>query len=226
MLIHRVTGHPWHTEVRSRILRPLQLTRTLTPEVTGTRLPDPHATTYQRFSPDGPLIDVTIPPRFLESGADGSLIATTGDLGRFLRALLGGRLLPPGLLHAMMTTVPTGEPGRAYGLGLEWTALPCGGYWGHGGNGLGYSEVNAVSADGHRSTVVATSSRDLDETGNSPRQHTCSPTRCAPPRPRPRSPAPSPRRHRQLADELTRPRGASRHDQASRRDHQRRRPHS
>jgi D-alanyl-D-alanine carboxypeptidase len=165
MLIHRVTGHPWYTEVRSRILRPLQLTRTLTPEVTDTRLPDPHATTYQQFSPDGPLTDVTIPPRFLESGADGSLIATTGDLGRFLRALLSGRLLPPGQLRAMMTTVPTGEPGRAYGLGLEWKALPCGGgYWGHGGNGLGYSEVNAVTADGHRSTVVATTSRDLDET--------------------------------------------------------------
>jgi D-alanyl-D-alanine carboxypeptidase len=89
MLIQRVTGHPWYTEVRSRILRPLRLTRTLTPDVTGTRLPDPHSTTYQQFSPDGPLVDVTLPPRFLETGADGSLIATTGDLGRFLRAPLG-----------------------------------------------------------------------------------------------------------------------------------------
>ena len=165
MLIHRVTGRPWYQEVTSRILRPLRLTRTLPPDVTDTRLPDPHPTTYQQFAPDGPLVDVTIPPRFLESDADGSLIATTGDLGRFLRALLSGRLLRPAQLRAMMTTVATDQPGRAYGLGLDRKALPCGGgYWGHGGNGLGYSGVNAVSADGRRSTVVATSSRDLDET--------------------------------------------------------------
>lgn len=199
-----VTGRPWYTEVSSRILRPLQLNRTLTPEVTDTRLPEPHATTYQQFSLDGPLVDVTIPPRFLESGADGSLIATIGDLGRFLRVPLSGRLLRPGQLRAMMTTVATGEPGRAYGLGLDRKALPCGGgYWGHGGNGFGYSEVNAVSADGRRSTVVATSSRDLDETRQLDATARLLARRCA----RPTADAPDPLRHpdahevrRRLAD--------------------------
>ena len=45
MLIERVTGHRWHSEVRSRILVPLHLTRTFYPGDQPT-LPQPHAEGY------------------------------------------------------------------------------------------------------------------------------------------------------------------------------------
>lgn len=64
----------------------------------------------------GDWVDVT--HQFFGRG-DGALISTVGDLSRFFRALLGGRLLPAALLDRMRTVVPDDPPARVvYGLGL------------------------------------------------------------------------------------------------------------
>ncbi|MFI9786464.1 serine hydrolase domain-containing protein [Kitasatospora sp. NPDC051984] len=162
MMIERVTGHPWHQEVRDRIVRPLGLDHTSWPG-TNPALPQPHAATYQRFQDGGPLVDVT---EQVGAGTNGEagLISTTADLGRFLRALLGGRLLPPAQLALMQQTVPVGEdfeqlmPGARDGLGLFSRPLSCGGvYWGHEGGDSGWITATGVTADGRRAVAVSLS---------------------------------------------------------------------
>lgn len=165
MIVERITGRTWEQEVRARITRPLKLGDTaVPPDPRG--FPSPHATAYQRFLDDDRLYDVTLTA---DRYADGGLVATTRDVGRFFRALMSGRLLPPEQLAEMMKTVPRREPGSTegnerYGLGLEWSPLSCGGgYWNHGGDSLGVSNRLGVTPDGRRSVVVAISTETLDE---------------------------------------------------------------
>jgi D-alanyl-D-alanine carboxypeptidase len=156
MIIERVTGHRWQDEVTRRIIRPLGLRHTYIP--TSPFIRGPHARGYARFAPDGPLVDVTA---FNPTGLDaaGGIVSTTGDGNRFLRALVRGELLRPAELAAMETTVPAPQFSRArpvrYGLGIMWTANPCGGEWSHGGDVPGFATLDAVRPDGSRSVVVS-----------------------------------------------------------------------
>lgn len=160
MLVEAVTGHDWQREVHDRIIEPLGLRHTRTPG-SWPFLPAPHATNYQQFRPGGPLVDATIAIRGLDSGADGSMISTAADLNRFFAALLGDRLLPPAQLAQMrqVVAVPDGNgypPGTGDGLGLFYRPLTCGGgYWGHGGNGFGYTIEPAITSDGERHLTVS-----------------------------------------------------------------------
>jgi D-alanyl-D-alanine carboxypeptidase len=162
MIIQRVTGHPWHEEVRDRIVRPLGLDHTFWPGTSPT-LPKPHAKSYQRFRPGEPLVDVTEQVGAGNNGEAG-LVSTTADLSRFFRALLGGRLLPPAQLAQMKHTIPVGKefeplmPGARDGLGLFSRPLSCGGrYWGHEGGDSGWISAVGVTADGRRSVAVSLS---------------------------------------------------------------------
>ncbi|WP_433412777.1 serine hydrolase domain-containing protein [Microtetraspora malaysiensis] len=162
MIIQRVTGHPWHEEVKDRIVRPLGLHHTFWPGTSPT-LPQPHAETYQRFKPGEPLVDVTKQVSLAGNGEAG-LVSTTADLNRFFRALLGGRLLPPAQLTQMKHTIPVGKefeplmPGARDGLGLFSRPLSCGGrYWGHEGGDSGWISAVGVTADGRRSVTVSLS---------------------------------------------------------------------
>ncbi|MFK0293304.1 serine hydrolase domain-containing protein [Streptomyces sp. NPDC090442] len=167
MLIHAVTDHSWEHEVRTRILGPLRLTHTFAPG-DDPALPRPHATDYQQFTPDGPLIDTTLAYLPFDGDADGSLISTPADTTAFYRALLSGRLLAPAQLAEMRRTVavpadPGTPQGGRYGLGLSWTPLTCGGgYWGHSGDGYGYLVWPATTADGRSTVTVSLHSRPGD----------------------------------------------------------------
>ncbi|MFC9330562.1 serine hydrolase domain-containing protein [Kitasatospora sp. NPDC057015] len=162
MIIERVTGHPWHQEVRDRIVRPLGLDHTFRPGASPT-LPQPHARTYQRFEAGGPPVDVT---EQVGPGTNGEagLVSTTADLDRFFRALLGGRLLAPAQLRQLTRSVPVGKefeqlmPGARDGLGVFSRPLSCGGvYWGHEGGDAGWITATGVTADGRRSVTLSLS---------------------------------------------------------------------
>ncbi|MEV5570538.1 serine hydrolase domain-containing protein [Spirillospora sp. NPDC052269] len=161
MIIQRVTGHPWHEEVRTRIVRPLGLQHTFWPGKSPT-LPQPHAHTYQQFKPGEPIVDVTEQVALANNGEAG-LVSTTADLNRFFRALLGGRLLPPTQLAQMKQTVQINKrfeplmPGARDGLGLFSHPLTCGGtYWGHEGGDLGWITATGTTATGRTVTVSLT----------------------------------------------------------------------
>ncbi|MFF0834717.1 MULTISPECIES: serine hydrolase domain-containing protein [unclassified Streptomyces] len=175
MVIQAVTGHSWEYEVRARILRPLRLTRTLTPG-NWPFLPGPHARNYQQFEPGGAVTDTTIAYLPFDADADGSVISTNTDTNRFFTALVQGRLLAPTQLVEMQRTfeVPGDRgfpPGTRDGLGLFWTPLSCGGgYWGHSGDGFGYLVWPATTSDGRTTITVSLHSRPGDES-SATRQH-------------------------------------------------------
>jgi D-alanyl-D-alanine carboxypeptidase len=155
MIIQRVTGNTWATEVERRLIIPLRLTHTSVPG-DDPSMPLPHVRGYQQWFPSDLVTDATEQNR---SGSDaaGAIISTTADVGRFFRALLSGRVLKPAQLAEMQTVVPVAD-GRqtGYGLGLVPFQLSCGGvYWGHGGQTTGYISEVAVSADGRRGIVLS-----------------------------------------------------------------------
>jgi D-alanyl-D-alanine carboxypeptidase len=165
LLIERVTGHPYGREIDRRILRPLHLDHTLVPG-DSPEIPGPHAHGYLPVDQDGQtrLVDITrINPSWSWAGEE--MISTTGDLNRFLAALLGGRLLPAAQLARMTQSVPAiGDwdqyPGARYGLGLEQIPLACGGAaWGHGGDIHGYSTRAWSTLDGRQVTMSLTLQR-------------------------------------------------------------------
>jgi D-alanyl-D-alanine carboxypeptidase len=168
MIIQAVTGRAWQDEVRDRVVTPLGLKHTTLPG-TDPDMPAPHAVGYERFPGPGATPE---DPRYGEQidatrqnvswgGPAGEIISSTDDANRFLRALVGGRLLQPAQLAEMQRTVPTESgfrknwPGARYGLGIMRIPTPCGISWSHGGDIMGYMTRNAVNADGTRSVVVS-----------------------------------------------------------------------
>uniref|UniRef100_UPI003B63A0C4 serine hydrolase domain-containing protein n=1 Tax=Streptomyces sp. NRRL S-118 TaxID=1463881 RepID=UPI003B63A0C4 len=142
MVVERVTGRSYATEARRRIINPLGLTGTSFPGA-RTALPDPHGVAYDARGRDVTALD----PR--GAGAAGELISTLDDLNRFYAALLGGRLLPPPQLRALLDTRPAHG---AYGLGIYPRTLSCGTtVWGHNGHIPGSYVRTAATADGRRS---------------------------------------------------------------------------
>jgi D-alanyl-D-alanine carboxypeptidase len=159
MMIERVTGRSLERELAERIVRPLGLRHTSFP-VRDTQLGRHAARGYSLdLGPDGQpvegtLRDVTIySPSF--AWASGNGVSTVGDVARFYRALLGGELLAPDLLREALRAVPTGRPGRGYGLGLNVRDSPHGTLIGHDGDVLGFSIVALSDRDGRRQAVVA-----------------------------------------------------------------------
>jgi len=153
--VEAAAGHRLGRELTRRILRPLGLRDTAFP-VNRPTIPRPYARGYSIDpfgQPDGPLLDFTVFNPSL-AWAAGALVSNLGDLERFFRALLGGRLLPPRLLAAMTTPVPTGQPGFGYGLGLIVIDTPAGRLLGHDGAIPGFLNVVLSTEDGRRQVGV------------------------------------------------------------------------
>ncbi|MES4890210.1 serine hydrolase domain-containing protein [Streptomyces sp. NPDC096012] len=152
MVIEKVTGHSYATEIRHRIIEPLHLRATSLPG-TRTTVARPSSRAYSKFNETtGPTYDVTALNPSLASSA-GEMISNSADLDRFYGALLRGRLLPAAQLKEMKTTVKIpGVPNTAYGLGLIERTLTCGVHvWGHDGGIHGSTSSAVVTADGGHS---------------------------------------------------------------------------
>jgi D-alanyl-D-alanine carboxypeptidase len=149
MIVEAATGHRLGQELARRIFRPLGLRDTFFP--VNPTIPRPYARGYSLplGQEQGPLLDFTVYNPSL-AWAAGALVSNLGDLERFFRALLRGRLLPPRLLAAMTTPVPTGQPGFGYGLGLIVIDTPAGRLLGHDGAIPGFLNIVVSTEDGRR----------------------------------------------------------------------------
>jgi D-alanyl-D-alanine carboxypeptidase len=147
LVIERVTGRPYADAIRRGILRPLGLRHTYLPG-THTAIPGPHAHGYELI--DGEYVDVTRANPSLQWAA-AEMISTTGDLDRFLTVLLGGRLLPPRELQAMLT-VPNGG---TYGCGLSRLLIGDLEIWGKSGDRPGYNNGMGATLDLSRRLVYS-----------------------------------------------------------------------
>jgi D-alanyl-D-alanine carboxypeptidase len=146
LIVEAATGRSLGIELRRRIFAPLRLRATSLPSAPS--IAGRHAHGYFVR----PLEDVTVVSPSIV-GAAGALVSNADDLSRFFRSLLGGRLLPPGLIRAMETMVNASAE-FSYGLGLQKVATGCGALWGHTGGMPGYSTSALGSKDGKRQVIV------------------------------------------------------------------------
>lgn len=157
LIVQKVTGRPLAEETDRRVIKRIGLRHTYFPAPGDVTIREPHPQGYHRDAAGAPLRDVTeIDPS--AAWAAGQMISTDSDLNRFFTALLAGRLLPAAQLAQMRTTVPIGDTGAGYGLGLLSRPLSCGGvYWGHGGDISGYETRGGVTDDGRAANITVTS---------------------------------------------------------------------
>jgi D-alanyl-D-alanine carboxypeptidase len=173
LVVEAVTGDSLSAELRRRVFGPLGL-RGTTFDATASRIAGRHAHAYAPLGAGGRIIEVNAVSSSL-AWAAGALVSTAGDLARFYRALLQGRLLRRDLLAEMEAPVPGGPPGASYGLGLLQTStldleptyrLSCAdSVWGHDGGLGGWSSHAYNSLDGRRQMVVLVNTETLSGKG-------------------------------------------------------------
>nr|WP_318306270.1 serine hydrolase domain-containing protein [Amycolatopsis sp. MEP2-6] len=162
LLIEKVTGLSYAEQAQRRILGPLGLADTVA-SATSAELPGPHAHGYYRYEDDGEwkVVDVSRQNPSLLAGA-GHLVSTAKDLGTFISALLGGRLLPAELLAEMRT--PHGKFGL--GLGLWVQDLGAGTIVHHNGSAPGgYGALMISTPDGSKTLTATLTTGDSDPAG-------------------------------------------------------------
>lgn len=152
MLIEKATGKPVAKEYERRIIKPLKLKSTSYVHP-GTAIKGLHAHGYLHPDEAGaPLVDSTEQTVSWAQSA-GAMISSAADLSTFMSSLLGGKLLRPGTLDAMLTVTPTDTTNtRFYGLGLRRYDLSCGTkVYGHTGTVQGFYTYAFTTRDGKRS---------------------------------------------------------------------------
>lgn len=113
-VVQRAGGRPFHDQVADRIGRPLQMA-TLQPDYQWVDIP--HRTRGYRRSGEEKEIVESIDDDVSWKLGGGGYISTIGDLCRFARGLIGGKLVSERTEAAMWTPQPTSD-GTATGYGL------------------------------------------------------------------------------------------------------------
>ena len=156
-IVEKVTGHTLASELKRRVFDRAGLRATTfdtRPTIAGRHM-------HGYFPLSKRLTDLSVLSP-TAAWAAGAIVSSAGDVARFYRALLQGRLVRADLLREMETTVPMGFASNDYGLGL-WrtgtialsrTPFPCGAAWGHNGDWIGYNTNAFSSKDGTRQFVL------------------------------------------------------------------------
>jgi len=162
LMVEAATGKDYATVLRQRVYRPARLTNTgLGPSL---RLPAHFIHGYSREN--GAIQDVS---EVIEFGgyawASGGIVSTAGELNRFVRAYVGGKLFDAQTRRQQARFISGGKSGppgpgkNAAGLGLFRYETRCGTVYGHTGNILGYTHFVAATRDGTRSITTSISTQ-------------------------------------------------------------------
>jgi CubicO group peptidase (beta-lactamase class C family) len=150
-IVELASGEPYRVRLRERVLRPAEM-RTAgvqEPRERPARLAEGYDREFTRAGvrfraePSGG-------PESLVGVADNGVYATARDVHRFVRALLGGRLVGAESVRAMTTA----QPGIGWGLGFEADARR--GTFSHGGSWAGASNsVDHWTEGGYTAVVLS-----------------------------------------------------------------------
>ncbi|MFE7853257.1 serine hydrolase domain-containing protein [Streptomyces sp. NPDC057403] len=167
LIVEKVGGTSYESQVRKRIIEPLALRATSTPGTSAT-VPQPSSRGYSKlyYATQPDRIDDVTEFNASQLWGDGDMISSAADLNRFYKALMGGKLLPAKQLAELKTTVVNPDlPISSYGLGIEKLALLCGTtIWYHDGGSLGSLTLAAFSEDG-RHELTFNYNGDWDASG-------------------------------------------------------------
>ncbi|MFI9455834.1 serine hydrolase domain-containing protein [Amycolatopsis sp. NPDC052450] len=170
LLIEQITGRSAGDAITSRIIGPLELTRTTYPRPGDRQLATPYLPGYigGRTGPFFFWFDRTFAWELSQWATAGAMASTEQDMVTFTQALADGRLISPATLDQMRTTVPIpGAPeGMAYGLGLIRFDLSCGRRaWGHIGDvATGHSSATFATDDGRHAALVTNAFVQTEDT--------------------------------------------------------------
>jgi D-alanyl-D-alanine carboxypeptidase len=171
LLVEQVTGHSYAHELRERIIRPLGLHDTSLPGPEDARLRHPASHPYLTVTdPDGGSHPVDVTEQSPWPWAEGGMISSAPDLGRFMTALFRGRLLPPAQQEKLFTVpdVPAYHSshcstGRAcMSMGLERVELQGVVAWGKTGSRPGYTSGVFATRDLSRTVVYSVNPTGLN----------------------------------------------------------------
>lgn len=153
-IVEEATGQPFDEVLQERILDPLELADTIYPTS-----PDQWATDTTGYQPgDEGLAEQ--PVNYSVFGPAGAVIATTDDLATWGEALATGSLLEGATQEARLEGAPLDE-----GPEYETYALGIGdvdGWWGHTGEGFGYTALVMHDAAIETTVVVVTNVSGLE----------------------------------------------------------------
>jgi D-alanyl-D-alanine carboxypeptidase len=167
LMVEAATGARYEQALGAKVLGPLELRRTRMPR--GTLLPDPFIHGYAPGAPGAPD-DVT---QLIAFGgwawASGGIVSTPGNLNRFVRGYVGGRLFGKRVRSDQLRLIessnsePRGPGQNAAGLGIFRYRTRCGTVFGHTGSILGYTQLIAAKRSGRRSLTFTITSQVSDE---------------------------------------------------------------
>jgi D-alanyl-D-alanine carboxypeptidase len=167
LMVEAVTGRSCARALRRQTLQPLRLGRTSLPTDVDLRKPFIHG-----YAPgdSGEPEDVSEVVAFGGwAWASGGIVSTPADFTRFVRAYVGGGLLPKNIRARQFRFIPEGDsdprgPGlNAAGLGLFRYRTACGTVYGHTGSILGYTQLIAATRDGRASVTFTMTTQIGDD---------------------------------------------------------------
>jgi len=167
LMVQAATGTPYARALRRKVAGALGLRATRMAD--GTLLPNPFLRGYEQAR-NGSFEDVSQAVAFGGwAWASGGVVSTPGDLNRFVRAYVGGRLFGGRVQRRQLDWVrghsePPGPGRNSAGLALFRYRTRCGTVYGHTGSILGYTQLIAASRDGSRSlafTITRQAPEDL-----------------------------------------------------------------
>jgi D-alanyl-D-alanine carboxypeptidase len=176
MIIERVTGASYYSELERRVLKPLSLGGVVAND--RMRVPgvaqgysgglERSILAYGRDSTGKPPApgSVAAADAMLVNGANvvnpqfewtgGGLATTAADLARWAKALYEAKVFPQAQLDESLKRPATADTGRYYGLGVGVAETPLGPRWGHGGFYPGYRTAMAYFPKQRVAVVVQT----------------------------------------------------------------------
>jgi D-alanyl-D-alanine carboxypeptidase len=189
LIVAKSAGVSYPTQLRRRIFGPLGLDDTFysargLPEAVTRRMPsgyweDPACGLYQpdcRRTTLAPLLGMDMRTADITwGGTAGGIVSTPRDLSKWLRALFGGRVVPPAQLKEMLSAVSdaTGKPlkevtptdPRAFALGLARQLVPgiAKPFWFYEGESLGYRAAFAFFEEDDLVITAMTNSRPSED---------------------------------------------------------------
>lgn len=151
LVIEAAARQPLAQALQDRVFGPLHMSNTSLGRGAPPDQRDVHGYTQDK---DATRTAVT------EAGtADGGVVSTVGDVSRFWRGLLGGKLVSRDSLN-QMTTVSGSVDWADYGLGVAVLQTRCGTAYGHAGSILGYAVSSWTLADADRAVVAMVNRND------------------------------------------------------------------
>ena len=157
LMVEAATNRSYESQLQEHVFGPLGLTETSLPA--GAKLPKPFIHGYDPSeSPPEDLSEIIAAGW---SWASGGIVSTPGDLNRFIRGYVGGRLFGSKTRSKQRQVIegggsePPGPGKNSAGLAIFRYETRCGTVWGHTGNTPGYTQFAAASPNGSRSVTVS-----------------------------------------------------------------------